>query len=241
MDCLVCGMELIDRPIDQSVVVERALPSEAQLDGILDRAVAAQRSWRQTPLADRLAIGAAFVKAFKELGPKIAGDLTLQMGRPSSQGLVEVNGTLDRAKRVLEMAPESLADVTNPVRCSILSDCRWCILTIRDRRLIRQLTSDTYEKSPLVRCSASAHGIGRSSAKSTSFCPPFWPETPSFSSLHLKLPCPANAFWTRSRLPGFRSTCSRSSISLKSRPSELSGIREPISSTLLAPSQTDTL
>lgn len=64
-------------------------------------------------------MGEAFVKAFKELGPQIANDLTIQMGRPSSQGLVEVNGTLDRARRVLDMAPESLADVVNPVSRSI--------------------------------------------------------------------------------------------------------------------------
>lgn len=100
------------------MVVERELPSEQELETVLDRAVAAQKSWKKVSLKERLVIGEAFVKAFKELGPKIGGNLTTQMGRPASQSLVEVNGTLERARRVLDMAPESLADVTNPVSLS---------------------------------------------------------------------------------------------------------------------------
>ena len=38
-------------PVDGSVVAERDLATPAQIDAVLDRAVAAQRSWRQVPLA----------------------------------------------------------------------------------------------------------------------------------------------------------------------------------------------
>jgi acyl-CoA reductase-like NAD-dependent aldehyde dehydrogenase len=40
-------------PVDGSVVVERDVATPAQIDAVLDRAVAAQRSWRQVPLDPR--------------------------------------------------------------------------------------------------------------------------------------------------------------------------------------------
>jgi len=40
-------------PVDGSVVAERDLATPAQIDAVLDRAVAAQRSWRQVPLRER--------------------------------------------------------------------------------------------------------------------------------------------------------------------------------------------
>lgn len=49
------------------------------------------------------------------MGEQIGRDLTMQMGRPACQGLVEVTGTVGRAKRMLDLAKEALADVTNPV------------------------------------------------------------------------------------------------------------------------------
>jgi hypothetical protein len=66
-------------------------------------------------LDDRIAIGNRFVKAFEGLGDQISHDLTVQMGRPTCQGMVEVNGTVQRAKRMIELAKDSLADVVNPV------------------------------------------------------------------------------------------------------------------------------
>ena len=40
-------------PVDGSVVAERELAAPGRIDATLDRATAAQRAWRATPLADR--------------------------------------------------------------------------------------------------------------------------------------------------------------------------------------------
>jgi hypothetical protein len=102
-------------PTDQSIVVERALPSDQELETVLQNAVNAQRQWKKASLEDRIAVGERFIKAFQDLGRQISQDLTVQMGRPTSQGMVEVNGTLERARRMIDLARESLADVVNPV------------------------------------------------------------------------------------------------------------------------------
>ncbi|KAL7420327.1 hypothetical protein Q5752_005296 [Cryptotrichosporon argae] len=101
-------------PIDHSVVVERTLPTQAELDQFLDTAVAAQQQWKKTPLSERIDIARRFVEEFAKLGREISSALTVQMGRPTSQGMVEVDGTIVRAHRMLDLAPESLADVSNP-------------------------------------------------------------------------------------------------------------------------------
>ena len=102
-------------PIDQSIVVERILPSDQELETVLENAVNAQRQWKRVSLEDRIAVGERFVEVFQGLGPQISQDLTIQMGRPACQGMVEVNGTVERARRMIDLARESLADVVNPV------------------------------------------------------------------------------------------------------------------------------
>jgi acyl-CoA reductase-like NAD-dependent aldehyde dehydrogenase len=91
------------------------LPSDQELETVLGNAVNAQRQWKKATLEDRIAVGERFIKAFQDLGPQISQDLTVQMGRPTCQGMVEVNGTLERARRMIDLARESLADVVNPV------------------------------------------------------------------------------------------------------------------------------
>jgi hypothetical protein len=180
-----------DRPTDQSIVVERDLPSDKELESVLDNAVSAQREWKKVPLDDRIAIGERFVKAFQGLGSQISQDLTLQMGRPSSQGMVEVNGTVERAKRMLDLARDSLADVVNPV--SSLQQPIVGAKLITSRRPTLLLTGGTSRKSHLVSFSASVHGTGRCSAKSMSSFPRFSPETRSFLNRLLRRLCPVNA------------------------------------------------
>ena len=83
---------------------------------MLDNAAAAQAQWRQVSLDDRISLCRRFVGCFETLGPQISSDLTVQMGRPTCQGMVEVNGTIERAYRMIDLAVECLKDVTNPVR-----------------------------------------------------------------------------------------------------------------------------
>jgi acyl-CoA reductase-like NAD-dependent aldehyde dehydrogenase len=98
-------------PVDGSVYVERALANAASIDATLDRAVKAQRAWRGVSLADRAAVCTKFCDEFEKQRDAIALELTWQMGRPIRYSANEVRGTLERARYMIDVAPEALADV----------------------------------------------------------------------------------------------------------------------------------
>ncbi|KAI0321127.1 succinate semialdehyde dehydrogenase [Amylostereum chailletii] len=75
------------------------------------KASIAQKTWSRVSLTDRIAIGTKFMDELKKMSAEIATELTLQMGRPVSQGAGELRGTLDRAQYMLSIAKSSLADV----------------------------------------------------------------------------------------------------------------------------------
>jgi acyl-CoA reductase-like NAD-dependent aldehyde dehydrogenase len=98
-------------PVDGSVYVERELASASTIDATLSRAVEAQRKWRLVPLAERAAICRRFCVAYEQRRDAIAEELTLLIGRPIRYGANEVRGTLERARYMIDAAPEALADV----------------------------------------------------------------------------------------------------------------------------------
>jgi acyl-CoA reductase-like NAD-dependent aldehyde dehydrogenase len=98
-------------PVDGSVYVERELANAASIDATLDRAVKAQHAWRAVSVAERAAICKRFCDAFEKRRDAIALELTWQMGRPIRYAASEVGGTLDRARYMIDAAPEALADV----------------------------------------------------------------------------------------------------------------------------------
>ena len=98
-------------PVDGSVCVERPLAKAAEIDAALTRARVAQQAWRRVPLAERAALLAKFCDAFEARGTEIARELCVQMGRPVRYAPSEVKGMLDRARTMIALAPEGLADV----------------------------------------------------------------------------------------------------------------------------------
>ncbi|MGO1120078.1 aldehyde dehydrogenase family protein [Rhodovibrionaceae bacterium A322] len=98
-------------PVDSSVLVERPLASASDIDAALEKAVAAQKKWRATPLAERQALMTAAVDAFLSKTDEIAEELTRQMGRPISQAPGEMGGFEERARHMIAIAPDALADV----------------------------------------------------------------------------------------------------------------------------------
>ena len=98
-------------PVDGSMFVERVLAEGIEISEALDRAVAAQREWRNVPVEQRAAICRKFCDAFEAKKDLIAIDLTWQMGRPIRYSASEVRGTLERARYMIDVAPEALADV----------------------------------------------------------------------------------------------------------------------------------
>jgi len=98
-------------PVDGSVYCERPLATAAELDGVIARAAAAQRRWRDSDLATRAAVCRHFCDLFESKRDEIALELTWQMGRPIRFAPSEVRGTLDRARYMIDIAAEALADV----------------------------------------------------------------------------------------------------------------------------------
>jgi acyl-CoA reductase-like NAD-dependent aldehyde dehydrogenase len=98
-------------PVDGAVVAERVLATPAEVDAVLARAVDAQRSWRQVPVADRVAVVERLVPWMVERADDIGRDLTVQMGRPVVHSPLEItSGFVERAAWLAAAAAGALAD-----------------------------------------------------------------------------------------------------------------------------------
>jgi acyl-CoA reductase-like NAD-dependent aldehyde dehydrogenase len=108
-------MQKIISPIDGSVFAERELASDSQVDRVLATAVAADRNWRATPIAERVRIIEAMVQFMEANASDIATELTWQMGRPVRYTPNEIlRGFQERARHMANIAEECLADIGVP-------------------------------------------------------------------------------------------------------------------------------
>ena len=98
-------------PVDGNVFVERETASAEQIRQVLSAAVAAQKKWKNIPVAERQALCSKAVDAFVARKAEIAEELTWQMGRPISQAPGEVAGFEERARHMIEIADSALADL----------------------------------------------------------------------------------------------------------------------------------
>ncbi|MBM3626976.1 MAG: aldehyde dehydrogenase family protein [Alphaproteobacteria bacterium] len=99
-------------PIDGSVVAERPLATAADAASAVEAARRAQAGWRTVPLAQRMAICAAFAEHMVADKDRLGRDLTRQMGRPIRYTPGEIAGGMaERTRRMVELAPSALADV----------------------------------------------------------------------------------------------------------------------------------
>jgi acyl-CoA reductase-like NAD-dependent aldehyde dehydrogenase len=98
-------------PIDNSVYVERTLAKAAEIEAAVVHAREAQRQWRSVPVAERAKVLTRFCEEFERRTEEIALELTWQMGRPIRYAPNEVRGTLERARYMIDIAAEALADI----------------------------------------------------------------------------------------------------------------------------------
>lgn len=98
-------------PVDGRVYVERPYAADAAIDSVLDSARKAQAAWRLKTVAERAAICTKAVDLFVANKAAIAEEITWQMGRPISQAPGEVGGFEERARHMISIADEALADV----------------------------------------------------------------------------------------------------------------------------------
>ncbi len=98
-------------PVDGSVYVERPLATHDEINEKLRTARHAFQAWRATTLAERAAVLTRFCAEFEKRASVIAEELTWQMGRPARYAPNEVRGTLERARHMIAIAPQALADL----------------------------------------------------------------------------------------------------------------------------------
>ncbi len=99
-------------PIDGRVYIERDYASPTQIQLTLERARVAQPKWQATSLEKRIEIVSRFVDVFVRRKEMIAEEITSQMGRPIRYTPNEVRGVEERARYMISIAEESLAQVT---------------------------------------------------------------------------------------------------------------------------------
>jgi len=98
-------------PVDGSVYVERRYATDQDIDDALSRASAAQAAWAQLPISERAAFCSKAVDAFVAKADRHAEELAWQMGRPIRFGHSEVGGFEERARYMIAIAEDTLADV----------------------------------------------------------------------------------------------------------------------------------
>ncbi len=85
--------------------------STGDIERALETAQRAQAAWRSLTLAARCELLRRAVDAFVVRGEDIAAEITWQMGRPLRHAPGEVRGFEERARYMLDVAPEALAAV----------------------------------------------------------------------------------------------------------------------------------
>ncbi len=98
-------------PVDGRVLVERPRADEREVRAALAAARGGGRAWRRRSVAERVAFVARAVDAFVARGPAIAEEITRQIGRPIAQSPGEVRGFEERARHMLAIAADALADI----------------------------------------------------------------------------------------------------------------------------------
>jgi acyl-CoA reductase-like NAD-dependent aldehyde dehydrogenase len=98
-------------PVNGEVYADRPLAGDTEIERALVHARRAQAEWRSLPIAERTALLSRAVDAFVAKKAEIAAELTWQMGRPIRYTPGEVGGFEERARYMIEVAPQTLVDL----------------------------------------------------------------------------------------------------------------------------------
>ncbi len=98
-------------PVDGRVYASRPVASRKEIAATLAAAHAAQGRWKRLPLVERAAWCSAAVDAMVAMKDEIVPELAWQMGRPVRYGGGEVRGFEERARYMIAIAGEALADI----------------------------------------------------------------------------------------------------------------------------------
>ena len=99
-------------PLDGTVYLERPLASSMQIERTLASGVAAQSSWRQVPVTERVAICRRMAEWCVANADQLGDELTRQIGRPIAYSPFELRrGFNERVQYMADIAEAELADI----------------------------------------------------------------------------------------------------------------------------------
>ena len=97
-------------PVNGSIYAERALASASEIKQAIERSRTAQKQWRETSIQERAEVCEKAVCYFESKQAQIAEEISWQMGRPIAYSGGEVKGLAERARHMISIAEQSLAD-----------------------------------------------------------------------------------------------------------------------------------
>jgi acyl-CoA reductase-like NAD-dependent aldehyde dehydrogenase len=98
-------------PVDGAVIAERNLATEDEVNSTLLLAVEAQVQWQAAAISERAKLCHKAIDCIVAKSDEIAREITLQMGRPIKYAAGEVSGLEERARYMIDIAEQELADV----------------------------------------------------------------------------------------------------------------------------------
>jgi acyl-CoA reductase-like NAD-dependent aldehyde dehydrogenase len=97
-------------PIDGRELVRRPQASDSAVDAAIEAARAAQKGWRNVPLAERSALVLRFLDELLAMNQEVVPEIAQQMGRPVRYG-GEFRGVEERARYMVRIAEKALAPI----------------------------------------------------------------------------------------------------------------------------------
>jgi acyl-CoA reductase-like NAD-dependent aldehyde dehydrogenase len=97
--------------VDGQLYVSRPVASKKAIAMTFAAAHTAQQLWKRVPVAERAALCTAAVDAMVAMKDEIVPELAWQMGRPVRYGGGEIRGFEERARYMIGIAEQSLADI----------------------------------------------------------------------------------------------------------------------------------
>lgn len=98
-------------PVDNSVYAERPYATDSDINNALHSASNAQTVWQQTSFSERKEICLKAVEALLSKKEILGEELSRQMGRPIRYTPGEIKGFAERARYMVEIAEQKLADL----------------------------------------------------------------------------------------------------------------------------------
>ena len=100
----------IDNPYTLDEAARRPLACEDTLDNVLARAAAEATRLAATSIQQRATLCQRAVEIMQQRRDRIAAEITCMMGKPRAQAAAEVDGMAARARHMIAIAPEALAE-----------------------------------------------------------------------------------------------------------------------------------